>query len=113
MKVGTVTELWIGGTLHAGEISASVEIPTIRCTVPLRQQAVVRRIRRSCETVSRHGQRCFGVYTDIASAGMLRVGDVVDLDPPRAHGASAASLGRLAGRVKRNAVKAGNRMLPS
>jgi len=63
-------------------------------------------------SVSRHGERCFGVYADIADAGTLTVGDVVRLEPPRAQNAAAASLGRLAGRVKRNAVKTGNRMLP-
>jgi hypothetical protein len=109
---GLAEQEWIGGTLHAGEISASVEIPTIRCTIPLREQAGVPADPEVMRTVSRHGERCFGVYADIASTGTLRVGDLVDLDPPRAHGAAAASLGRLAGRVKRNAVKTGNRMLP-
>lgn len=110
---GLAEQKWIGGTLHAGEVSARVEIPTIRCTIPLREQAGVRADPLVMRTVSRHGERCFGVYADIATAGTLSVGDVVDLDPPRTHGAAAASLGRLAGRVKRNAVKTGNRMLPS
>ena len=111
-REGLAEQEWIGGTLHAGEISASVEIPTIRCTIPLREQAGVPADPEVMRTVSRHGERCFGVYADIASTGTLRVGDLVDLDPPHAHGAAAASLGRLAGRVKRNAVRAGNRMLP-
>ncbi len=110
---GLAEQEWIGGTLQFGEISASVEIPTIRCTIPLREQAGVPADPEVMRTVSRHGERCFGVYADIASTGTLRVGDVVGLDPPRTHGAAAASLGRLASRVKRNAVKTGNRMLPS
>lgn len=109
---GLAEQQWIGGTLHAGEISANVEIPTIRCTVPLREQAGLPANPEVMRTVSRHGERCFGVYADIAATGTLRVGDVVGLDPPRTHGAAVASLGRLAGRVKRNAVKTGNRMLP-
>ena len=109
---GLAEQQWIGGTLHAGEVSARVEIPTIRCTIPLREQAGVTADPDVMRTVSRHGERCFGVYADIASAGTLSVGDVVDLDPPRAQHAAAASLGRLASRVKRNAVKTGNRMLP-
>ena len=111
-REGLAEQEWIGGTLHAGEISASVEIPTIRCTIPLREQAGVTADPEVMRTVSRHGERCFGVYADIASTGTLRVGDLVDLDLPPTHGAAAASLGRLAGRVKRNAVRAGNRMLP-
>lgn len=110
---GLAEQEWIGGTLQIGEISASVEIPTIRCTIPLREQAGVPADPEVMRTVSRHGERCFGVYADIASTGTLRVGDVVGLDPPRTHGVAAASLGRLASRVKRNAVKTGNRMLPS
>ena len=109
---GLAEQEWIGGTLHAGEISASVEIPTIRCTIPLREQAGVTPDPDVMRTVSRHGQRCFGVYADIVGVGTVSVGDVVDLDPPRVQNAAAASLGRLAGRVKRNAVKTGNRMLP-
>lgn len=109
---GLAEQEWIGGTLHAGGISATVEIPTIRCTIPLREQAGVAADPEVMRTVSRAGDRCFGVYADIASTGTVRVGDVVELEPPRAHGAAAASLGRLAGRMKRNAVKTGNRMLP-
>lgn len=109
---GLVEQEWIGGTLRAGEVSAQVEIPTIRCTIPLREQAGVRADPDVMRTVSRHGERCFGVYADIASAGTLSVGDGVDLDLPRTPNAAAASLGRLAGRVKRNALRTGNRILP-
>ena len=110
---GLVEQQWIGGTVHAGEVSARVEIPTIRCTIPLREQAGVSADPAVVRTVSRHGDRCFGVYADIASTGTLRVGDTVELDPPRTQGALAASFARMTGRVKRNAVRTGNRMLPS
>jgi len=108
---GLVEQEWIGGTLRVGEVSAQVEIPTIRCTIPLREQAGVPADPEVMRSVSRHGERCFGVYADIASAGTLSVGDGVDLDLPRTN-AAAASLGRLAGRVKRNALRTGNRILP-
>jgi len=109
---GLAEQEWIGGVLHAGGMRARVEIPTIRCTIPLREQAGLVADPDVMRSVSRHGERCFGVYADIADAGSLTVGDVVRLEPPRAQNAAAASLGRLAGRVKRNAVKTGNRMLP-
>jgi uncharacterized protein len=109
---GLAEQHWIGGTLHAGEVSAQVEIPTLRCTVPLREHAGVPADPAVMRTISRNGARCFGVYADIASTGTLRVGDVVDLDLPRTPGAVTASFRRMADRVKHNAVRTGNRMLP-
>lgn len=110
---GLAEQEWLGGTLHVGEVSARVEIPTIRCTIPLREQAGVPADPEVMRTVSRQGDRCLGVYADIASTGTLRVGDAVDLDPPRTQNAVTASFGRLTGRLKRNVVRGGNRMLPS
>ena len=109
---GLAEQEWIGGTLRSGEVRMPVEIPTIRCTVPLREQAGVPGDPQVMRTVSGHGDRCFGVYADIGSPGTLRVGDPVELEPPATPNAVAASLGRLAGRVKKNAVRTGNRILP-
>ncbi|RNL64908.1 MOSC domain-containing protein [Nocardioides marmoriginsengisoli] len=109
---GLAEQDWIGGTLHAGEVSARIEIPTVRCTVPLREQAGVPADPAVMRAVSRYGDRCLGVYADIATTGTLRVGDAVDLDPPPSQGAVSASLGRMAGRLKRNALRTGNRILP-
>lgn len=110
---GLVEQEWIGGELSAGDVRARIEIPTIRCTIPLREQAGVPADPAVMRTVSQQGERCLGVYADITGPGLLRVGDEVHLDPPRDQGAVAASFGRLAGRVKRNAVRTGNRILPS
>jgi MOSC domain-containing protein YiiM len=63
-------------------------------------------------TVSRHGDRCFGVYADIVEAGVVRVGDPVDFEPPAESGAVSASVGRLAERLRRNVIRTGNRLLP-
>lgn len=109
---GLVEQEWLGGRLHAGDVTARVEIPTIRCTVPLREQAGVPADPAVMRTVSQHGDRCFGVYADIEAPGTLRVGDTVELDPPRASGAAVASLGRVAERLKRNALRTGNRLMP-
>lgn len=109
---GLAEQEWIGATLRAGEIGAQVAIPTIRCTVPLRKQAGIAADPAVMRSVSRHGERCFGVYADIVTAGTVRVGDPVELDPPRSQGAVAASWGRLADRVKRNVVRSGSTFLP-
>ncbi|MDZ5622013.1 MOSC domain-containing protein [Nocardioides bizhenqiangii] len=109
---GLAEQEWLGGVLRAGEVTMRVEIPTIRCTMPLREQAGVPADPQVMKTVSRHGDRCFGVYADVASGGTLRVGDAVDFEAPASPGAIAGSLGRLAERVKRNTVKASNKMMP-
>ena len=64
------------------------------------------------KTVSRHGGRCFGVYADVAQPGTLRVGDAGVLCAGGSHSMLGASVGRLAERLKRNAVRTGNRLLP-
>lgn len=108
-----LTELtWVGGRLRAGGLEASVEIPTLRCTVPLREQAGLPADPAVMRAVSRYADRCLGVYADITAPGTVRVGDPVELDPPATRSAAVASLGRLASRVKRNALRTGNRMLP-
>lgn len=109
---GLVEQGWLGGTLRAGEVTARVEIPTVRCTIPLREQAGLPADPAVTRTVAQHGDRCLGVYADIVGGGLLRVGDPVRLEPARDHGAVAASVARVAGRVKRNALRAGNRVLP-
>ncbi|MCX6400770.1 MAG: MOSC domain-containing protein [Propionibacteriales bacterium] len=109
---GLAEQEWIGGTLHVGDLSTRVEVPTIRCTVPLREQVGVPADPEVMRSVSTYGQRWFGVYADVAAPGTLRVGDTVDLEPPPSHGAVATSVSRMAERVKRNAVKTGNRFLP-
>jgi ABC-type transport system involved in cytochrome bd biosynthesis fused ATPase/permease subunit len=93
-------------------VCARIEIPTIRCTIPLREQVDVPADPAVMRSVSRHGDRCFGVYADVAATGTLRVGDHADLEPPAVRNAVAASLGRLTGRLKSNVVRTGNRMLP-
>jgi MOSC domain-containing protein YiiM len=62
--------------------------------------------------VSRHGDRCLGVYADIVEVGTVRVGDDVTFEPPDDAGAIRASAGRLAERVRRNAIRGGRRVLP-
>jgi uncharacterized protein YcbX len=109
---GLVEQEWVGGTIRAGEIGLSVEIPAVRCSVPMREQPGLPADAAVSRTVSQHGDRCFGVYTDIVEAGTVRVGDAVTYEPPAEAGAVGAAVGRLAERVRRNTIRTGNRLLP-
>jgi uncharacterized protein YcbX len=109
---GLVEQQWIGGTIRAGDAGVRVEIPAIRCSVPMREQPGLAADPAVSRTVSRHGERCLGVYADIIEAGTMRVGDSVIFEPAEESGAISASVGRLAERLRRNTIRAGNRLLP-
>ena len=109
---GLAEQEWIGGTLRAGDVGVRVEIPAIRCSVPMREQPGVPADPAVSRTVFQHGERCLGVYADIVEVGTIRVGDSVTFEPPEGGGAVSASLGRLADRVRRNTIRAGSRLMP-
>jgi uncharacterized protein YcbX len=109
---GLAEQEWLGGTLRAGDVGISVEIPAIRCSVPMREQPGVPADPAVSRTVSQHGERCFGIYADVAEEGTLHVGDPVTFEPPETSGAVGASVGRLAERLRRNVIRTGNRMIP-
>lgn len=107
---GFVEEQWLGGVLTTPDTDIRVVCPTVRCSVPLREQPqfdlapdpeVVR-------TVSRHADRCLGVYAEVERSGVLREGDEVTFTPSTSNSAAL----RLAGRIKRSAVRSVNRLLP-
>ncbi len=112
---GLVEQEWLGGILRAPDAAIAIEIPTVRCSIPLREQpqfglgpdpSVVR-------TISKHADRCLGVYADVERPGILREGDSISFEPPARQGTLESSVGRLADRLKRNALRAGNRILPA
>lgn len=109
---GLAEQGWVGGTIRAGDIALSVEIPAVRCSVPMREQPGLDADPEVSRTVARHGDRCFGVYTDIAEPGTVRVGDAVTFEPSAEEGAAGAAVGRLADRLRINTIRAGNRLMP-
>lgn len=110
---GLVEQAWLGGTLRVGEVELRAEIPTVRCTVPLREQAGgLPADPAVAKAVSRVGDRCLGVYAETTRAGVVRVGDPVSVAAAASTGAVAASVGRVAERLKRGALRTGNRFMP-
>lgn len=110
---GLAEQAWVGGTLRAGDIALSVEIPAVRCSLPMREQPGLAADPEVSRTVARHGDRCFGVYTDIVEAGTVSVGDAVTFEPPTESGAVGAAVSRLAERVRRNTIRTGNKLMPN
>lgn len=109
---GLVEQGWLGGTLRAGEVGFRVEIPTVRCSIPMREQPGLSADPAVSRTVSRQGERCLGVYADIVATGTIAVGDQVTFDLPDKPGVVAASVGRLAERLRRSAIRTTNHLLP-
>ncbi len=109
---GLMEQDWAGGTLRAGGVGMRVEIPTVRCSVPMREQPGLGADPAVSRTVAQVGERCLGVYADITEAGIIRVGDSVIYEAPDAVGAVSASVSRLAERARRNLIRAGNRLIP-
>ncbi len=108
---GLVEQHWIGGRLQAGDVTIGIEIPTIRCSVPLREQPGLGADPEVVRTLSRHGERCFGVYADVLVGGTLRVGDEVAFTPPQTS-LVGGPVGRLTDRLRRSAIRTGSKLMP-
>jgi uncharacterized protein YcbX len=78
---------WVGGTLAIGTAVLDVAIPTIRCVVPTRPQPGIELDRGITRQLAERTDRFLGVYADVATPGVVRVGDVVRVrlpSPPNA-----------------------------
>ncbi|CAN5516999.1 MOSC domain-containing protein [soil metagenome] len=99
---------WCGGTLTADEAVISPVIPTLRCSMPVREQPGLDAQPDVMRAIKSHSDRCLGVYANVERAGELAEGDVLDYAPGEAAGAAA----RLGDRLKRSLVRAGSRAVP-
>lgn len=100
---------WCGGTLTAGDVVLSPMIPTLRCSMPVRQQPGLEAQADVLRTINSHSDHCLGVYANVDRAGRLSEGETLDYSPGRPPGAAA----RLADRLKRGLVRAGSHAVPS
>jgi uncharacterized protein YcbX len=91
---------WVGGDVTLGAVVVRVTNPTIRCVVPTRPQPGVELDRGLTRRLHEATDRFLGVYADVATAGLVRVGDPVrvrEAAPPGAgqRAAAAASKGTM------------------
>ena len=66
---------WCGGRLSGPGVELEPEIPTVRCSVPVREQPGLEAQPDVMRTIKDHSDRCLGVYANVARAGTLSEGD--------------------------------------
>src|SRR4051794_27073071 len=71
---------WCGGNLHAPNVTFDAEIPTVRCSIPTRQQGDLPADPDILRTINAHADHCLGVYANVARAGTLAEGDPLELE---------------------------------
>jgi uncharacterized protein len=68
---------WVGGTVQIGTCAMRVTVPTVRCVVPTRPQPGLDLDRALTRRLADRTNRFLGVYADVTTPGLLRVGDQV------------------------------------
>jgi len=88
---------WTGARLQAGSVTLRVTAPTIRCVVPTRPQPGIELDRSITRSLAERTNRFLGVYADVETAGVIRIGDTVQVltaQPPSALRRNAYHLGK-------------------
>jgi uncharacterized protein len=102
---------WCGGRLRAPNVTFEVEIPTLRCSIPTRQQGDLPVDPNVLRTINAHADHCLGVYANVATAGVLAQGDALEFKPSAAASAPAAvALASTA--LKRGALRVFDTLMP-
>jgi uncharacterized protein YcbX len=103
---------WCGGRLHAPNVTFDAEIPTVRCSIPTRQQGDLPADPDVLRTVNAHADHCLGVYANVATAGTLAEGDPLELEPPAAAAAPVAVARSGATALKRGTLRVFDALMP-
>lgn len=78
---------WVGGEVEIGSTLLQVTNPTVRCVVPTRPQPGLPLDRALTRRLAERTDRFLGVYADVGSPGVVRVGDEVRVHRPVPPGA--------------------------
>ncbi|MCH9640729.1 MAG: MOSC domain-containing protein [Actinomycetia bacterium] len=73
---------WVGGDVEFGSVALRITNATIRCVVPTRPQPGLDLDRGLTRRLAECNERFLGVYADVATAGVVRVGDAVRVQEP-------------------------------
>ncbi len=102
---------WCGGRLRAPNVTFEVDIPALRCSIPTRQQGELPADPGVLRTINAHADHCLGVYVNVAKAGALAEGELLELEPDRAP-APAAIARAGANTLKRGALQLFDALMP-
>jgi uncharacterized protein len=76
---GLVEARWASRTLRLGEVEVTVQMPTTRCSMIAQPQPGLAKDPQTLRAVVRDADQNLGVYATVARAGVVRVGDPVEL----------------------------------
>ena len=102
------------GRLRAPNVAFDADIPALRCSIPTRQQGDLPADPDVLRTINAHADHCLGVYANVAEAGTLAEGDLLEFEPVRrglgpggrrASGHDGAQAWRVAGRRRVDAPR--------
>lgn len=79
---------WVGRELSIGSARLHVTVPTIRCVVPTRAQPDIELDKTITRQLAARTDRFLGVYADVRTPGVVRVGDDVSVHPESAPNAA-------------------------
>lgn len=103
---------WCGGRLRAPNVVFDAQIPTVRCSIPTREQGDLPADPDVLRTINAHADRCLGVYANVAAAGTLAEGDPLELEPSAAASAPVAAARSGVTALKRGALRAFDALSP-
>lgn len=75
-----VEDRWIGRVLSVGTARIRVTARTVRCAMPTMAQGRLPRLPLLLADLEREADLCLGVYAEVEVPGLVRVGDVVQLE---------------------------------
>lgn len=100
---------WVGGDVEFGSAALRVTNQTIRCVVPTRPQPELELDRRLTRRLAESTDRFLGVYADVTTPGVVRIGDAVRVREPASPGVvrrAAAAAGHTAMRQVQRVLEA-------
>jgi uncharacterized protein YcbX len=103
---------WCGGRLRAPNAAFDAEIPTLRCSIPTRQQGGLPADPDVLRTINAHADHCFGVYANVAAAGTLAEGDPLELEPSAAAARPVTAARSGASALKRGTLRVVDAFMP-
>jgi uncharacterized protein YcbX len=103
---------WVGGQLRAPNVALGVDIPTLRCSIPTRQQGDLPADPDVLRTINAHADHCLGVYANVAAAGTLAEGEPIEFEPSAAASVPAAVAHAGAAAIKRGTLRVFDALMP-